>query len=67
MCHGHLHHQCINVITLLKLNHQFDYDMTEVEVVFSKYNAHDNKNISDGACYFSPDALSPDIYNRLQH
>ena len=33
MCHGHLQHQCINVIMLLKLNHQFDYDMTEVEIV----------------------------------
>ena len=65
MCHGHLQHQCINVIMLLKLNHQFDYDMTEVEVVFSKSNAHDDKNISDGACYFSPDVLSPDIYNHL--
>ena len=33
MCHGHLQHQCINLIMLFKLNHQFDYDMTEVEIV----------------------------------
>ena len=67
MCHGHLQHQCMTVIILLKLNHQSDYDMTEVEIVFSKTNAHDNKNLSDKTCHFSPDRLSPDNYNHFRH